>query len=104
MKEISKKEIEKEMVCKHCIVKRKGHTEEFDERKVYSSCYSACLTAKIPHTEAEKICDNVSKEVRIWAHKKVMMTSDEIFKKTVQSIKKHDHKAAYLYETHRDIA
>ena len=107
MKKISKKmkeEMKEEAICKHCIVKRKGRSEEFDERKIYSSCYAACLSAKIPHTEAEKICDNVSKEVKVWAHKKVMMTSEEIFKKTTGAIKKHDHKAAYLYETHRDIA
>ena len=56
------------------------------------------------HIAAEKISDAVSKEVRVWAHKKVMMTSDEIFKKTVAAIKKHNHKAAYLYETHRDVS
>ena len=107
MKKISKKmkkEMKEELICKHCIVKRKGRTEEFDERKVYSSCYASCLAAKIPHAESEKICEKVSKEVKMWAHMKVMMTSEEIFKKTVQSIKKYDHKTAYLYETHRDIA
>ena len=104
MKKAKQSEVEKEMVCKHCIVKRKGHTEEFDERKVYSSCYASCLAANIKHEEAEKVCDAVSKEVRMWAHKKVMITSDEIFKKTVQAIRKHSEKAAYLYETHRDIS
>jgi transcriptional regulator NrdR family protein len=104
MKKATKKEMENEGVCKHCIVKRKGHSEEFDERKVYSSCYSACLSAGMSHIEAEKLCAKASKEVREWAHKKVMITSDEIFKKTVSAMKKHNHKAAYLYETHRDVS
>jgi hypothetical protein len=62
------------------------------------------LSAGLKHEEAEKLCENVSKEIRIWVHKKVMITSDEIFKKVVQTIKKHNHKAAFMYETHRDIA
>lgn len=92
------------MTCKHCIVKRKGHSEEFDERKVYSSCYEACLAASMTHAEAEKICDKVAKEIRMWAHKKIMMTSEEIFKKTVNAIRKYSEKAAYMYETHRDVS
>ena len=104
MKKTTKKEMEKEITCRHCIVKRKGHTEEFDERKIYSTCYAAGLTAGLKHDEAEQMCDKVCKEMREWAHKKVMMTSEEIFKKTTQAIKKHNHKAAFMYETHRDIA
>ncbi len=105
MKKTTKKgEMEEEAMCKHCIVKRRGETEEFDERKVYSSCYASCLSASIPHMEAEKICAKVTTEIRSWAHKKVMMTSDEIFRKTIQALKKHSTKAAFMYETHRDIA
>jgi len=99
-----KKTINDEFRCKHCIVKRKGHTEEFDERKVYSSCYAAGLGAGLDHIEAEKLCDKACKAIRQWAHKKVMMTSDEIFKKTIQELKKHNEKAAFMYETHRDIS
>ena len=49
-------------ICKYCIVKRRGHVEEFDERKVYGSCYAACLSSHVPHIEAEKVCEKVSKE------------------------------------------
>jgi transcriptional regulator NrdR family protein len=104
MKKITKKEMEKEMTCKHCIVKRKGHTEEFDERKIYSSCHAAFLSTGMNSGAAEKNCDKVCMEIRKWAHKKVMMTSDEIFRKAVAEIKKHSPKAAFMYETHRDIS
>ena len=91
-------------ICKNCTVKRKGHIEEFDERKVYSSCYAACLTAGVPHMDAEKICDKVAVEIKKWIKGKNLITSDQIFKKTVQEIKKHHEKAAYMYETHRDLS
>ena len=90
--------------CRYCIVKRKGHVEEFDERKVYASCYAACLSSHIQYTEAEKICEKVSKEVKAWARKKRSMNSDELFKKITAAIKKHNKNAALMYETHRDIS
>jgi transcriptional regulator NrdR family protein len=90
-------------ICKYCIVKRKGHAEEFDERKVYASCYAACLSSHIHHLKAEKICEKVSKEVKAWATKRKFATSDLIFEKVISAMKKQDNDAAFMYETHRDI-
>lgn len=90
--------------CKYCIVKRKGHSEEFDQRKVYASCYASCLSSHVPHMKAEKICEKVTKEIKVWARKKKMVKSDDIFKKVVAAIKKHNKDAAFMYETHRDIS
>ena len=85
------------------IVKRRGHIERFDERKVYASCYAACLSAHIPHPKAEKICEKVAVGVKKWAEKKHAVTSHEIFLKTASLIKKHHKEAAFMYATHRDI-
>ena len=90
--------------CKYCIVKRKGHSEEFDERKVYASCYAACLSSHVPHMDAEKICEKVSKEIKAWARKKKVVSSNDIFKKVAAAIKRHNENAAFMYETHRDIS
>ena len=90
--------------CKYCIVKRRGHQEEFDERKVYASCYAACLNTQIEHIKAEKICEKVSKEVKTWEKKKKIVDSSDIFKKTITAMEKHDKNAAFMYETHRDIS
>ena len=90
--------------CKYCIIKRKGDTEEFDDRKVYASCYAACLSSHVPHIDAEKICEKVSKEIRAWARKKKMVSSDEIFSKVIAAMKKHNKDAAFMYETHGDIS
>lgn len=86
------------------IVKRKGHTELYDERKVYGSCYFACRNAHLDEKESEKICSKVSKEVTKWMNKQKIVSSQEIFKILVHELKKHNEDAAFLYETHRDVS
>ncbi len=86
------------------IVKRAGHKEKFDERKVYATCYGACINASIKSREAEKICEKVTKEIKSWIRKKEMVTSEQIFKLMVRTLRKHNKDAAFMYETHRDIA
>jgi len=90
--------------CKYCIVKRKGHSEEFDERKIYGSTYAACLNTQLKHTESEKIAEKVSKEIKVWAKKRKTVDSSDLFKKTIAALKKHNKDAAFMYETHRDIS
>ena len=86
------------------IVKRKGHEEFFDERKIYASCYSACLGTRMKHREAEEICENVCKEMKSWIAKKEKVTATYIFQQMIKTIKKYNKEVAFLYETHRDLA
>ena len=86
------------------IVKRKGHKEKFDERKIYASCYAACLNAQLHPKEAEKICEGVSREIKKWIKTKKEITSTKIFREMIRVIKKHNKDAAFMYETHRDIS
>lgn len=90
--------------CKICIVKRQGHIEEFDERKVYASAYSACLSCHIQKNIAEKIAENVCRDIKRWVDKKPQVRSDTIFRLVIKSLKKYNKDAAFIYETHRDIA
>jgi len=85
------------------LVKRAGHVHVFDERKVYASCYAACLSAHVPHKEAEKICGRVCKDIKKWIKNKKLVTSGQIFKETGKSMKKYDKNASFMYLTHRDI-
>ena len=43
------------------IVKRKGHEEHFDERKVYASCFAACMNAQVGAKKAEQCADKATK-------------------------------------------
>ena len=86
------------------IVKRRGHTEIYDERKVYGSCFFACRNAHLSEKEAEEICKKVSAAITKWIKTKKSVSSNDIFKILIQELKKHNEDAAFLYETHRDIS
>ncbi len=86
------------------IVKRKGHKEKFDEKKVYGSCFAACLNVHMEKHNAEKCADKSTKDVVKWIRKKKVVTSDQIFGEVVKVLKKHDKNAAFMYETHRDLS
>lgn len=86
------------------IVKRAGHREKYESRKVYASVYAACLTVRVHPGEAELIADKVTKELNAWATEKNEMTSSEIFQQIVFCLQKYNSDAAYMYKTHRDLS
>jgi len=90
-------------VEKH-IVKRRGHKESYDERKVYGSVYSACMSAHIPEQKAEKVSEAVCKDVNRWIKNKAAINAHQLYAQIAVSIKKHDKNAAFMYETHMDVS
>lgn len=86
------------------IVKRKGHTELYDERKVYGSCFFACRNSHLSEQESEEICSKVAGQVTKWIKKKKLVSSEDIFRALINELNKHNKDAAFLYETHRDIS
>ncbi|MBI2076626.1 MAG: hypothetical protein HYT72_05265 [Candidatus Aenigmarchaeota archaeon] len=86
------------------IVKRRGHLEEYDQKKVYGSCYGACYATGLTAKECEAIAEAVAKEASRWVKSRQKVTSTEIFRFVVKLLKKHNKEVAFLYETHRDIS
>jgi transcriptional regulator NrdR family protein len=86
------------------IVKRKGHTEEFDERKLYASVYAACMTLRMSDEEAESISHMVTDEVKEIIKDKKELTSSALQDEATKILKKYHPDAAYLYETHKDLS
>lgn len=86
------------------IVKRKGHMEFYDERKVYGSCFFACRNAHLSEKEAEEICSKVCIAVTKLVNKQKIVSSNNIFRILINELKKHSEDASFLYETHRDIS
>lgn len=86
------------------IVKRRGHKEQFDERKVYGSVYAACLASHTSQEEAEATANLVSREVKKWLDERQDVTSDQIFKKAGEELKHLNKDAAFMYITHRDVS
>jgi transcriptional regulator NrdR family protein len=86
------------------IVKRKGHTEDFDDRKLYASVFSALMILRISDEEAEAICAMVVDDVKKEIVKKRDVTAQHIHTEAARSLKKYHPDAAYLYNTHRDLS
>ncbi|MEK6821097.1 MAG: ATP cone domain-containing protein [archaeon] len=85
------------------VVKRHGHTENFDERKIYATVYEAAHANQLPTARAEKLANTITKEIEKWIEKKERVNSHEIHKEIYTKLRKHDKEIAFLYETHRDI-
>lgn len=86
------------------IVKRKGHKEKYEERKVYASVYAACLTLRMTDEQAELIAEMVSHETTQEFKKDKEVSAHEIHKFVAKALKKYDPDAAYMYDTHKDIS
>ena len=86
--------------CKQCVVKRKGHTEEFDEKKVYGSVYAACASAHYGEMQCERIAGEATKKVKKLLKNKKEISSTEIRKKIESELKKKDGELAFFYEQH----
>ena len=85
------------------IVKRQGHRERFDERKLYASIYSAALVSGYGEKKSEKLANDVAKLIKRKVMKKEA-TSDFIKKHVVAILKKKNKDIAFLYDTHLDIS
>jgi transcriptional regulator NrdR family protein len=86
------------------VIKKDGRKERFDERKLYATCYYPCIAANLTREEAEHTCLQAVSAVRKLARGKSHVKSQMIFKTVLRVLKKHDKKAAFLYENHRDIS
>lgn len=82
------------------IVKRKGHKESFDGKKVYGSVYAACASAHYDEAECEKIAAEVMKKVKMFVKNKKEIRSITIRKKIEKELKRKDEELAFFYEQH----
>ncbi len=86
------------------IVKRRGHKEPYDPRKVYASAYAACRNAHLSEIQSEKIAEAVSKTIEKWMAAQSLVTSEKIFQEVEKNLQHLEPDAAFLYKTHRDIS
>lgn len=85
------------------IVKRSGHVEIFDIKKLYASVFAACLAMHEPVSTAEDIAERVSDDVEKWLEKKSEVLSNDIRRVTAKYLYAHNPDAAYSYLHHRVI-
>lgn len=85
------------------IVKRRGHTEAYDERKLYASVYAACLSVREPNASAELIAEKVASNMNQWISKKHEVTSNDIRAAAAKHLEDYHPDAAHMYRHHRVI-
>lgn len=83
------------------IVKRAGHSEEFDERKLFASIYASVVAVHETGLAAELVADDVCKHVKKWLLPKHEVLSNDIRRVAGQHLKLLKPDAAYLYLRHR---
>lgn len=86
------------------VVKRKGHKEKFDDRKLYGSIYAACSIANMSEKGCESVAEFVAKKVKKEVKGKKSVNSKNIASLAARHLKKKNKDAAFIYETHRDIS
>ncbi len=86
------------------IVKRHGHTEEYDEKKVYASSYAGAMNVHLGEQESEKIAEKVTSDVNKWIEGKKEVESKEIFAEVTKSLDKYNKDASFMYHTHLDVS
>ena len=84
------------------IVKRKGHKEEFDERKAYASCYHAALNCHLSKEEAEKIASKAITDLKKWVNEYDEVNSTEIFNYLSTQLRKINKDVGFMYRTPSD--
>ena len=82
------------------IVKRRGHSEVYDEKKVYASVYAAALNCHYSEIESEKVAKPVMQRVNKWVMSKKIITSDEIKHQIIAYLGKD---VALMYKHHLDV-
>lgn len=85
------------------IIKRAGHTEPYDNKKLYASIYAACLAMREQPETAEMISEKVVKNVELWLEKKHEVLSNDIRLAAAKQLHAFNQEAAFAYLHHRII-
>lgn len=82
------------------IVKRKGHREKFDEKKVYGSVYAACASAHYDEMRCEKTAEELTKKIKKFVKNKKEVQSTGLRRRIEKELKKKNEELAFFYEQH----
>lgn len=85
------------------IVKRGGHTEPYDERKLYGSIYSSCIAVREPAATAELVAAKVCEDIAAWLGNKHEVTSADIRRMAATALHAYNQDAAWIYRHHRNV-
>ena len=82
------------------IIKRKGHKERFDEKKVYGSVYAACASADYTERGCERISKKLTDIIKTFIERKKEVKSTDIRKRIEYELRRINKELAFYYEQH----
>lgn len=87
----------------HIVKRTPGHSEPYDERKLYASVYAACLSLRSPEGEAELTAAKVCKDIKPWLDQKSEVTSTDLRHQAAKHLKLYNPDAAFMYVRHHTL-
>lgn len=85
------------------IVKRAGHSEPYDQRKLYASIFSAMIAVREPSGSAELVAERLCVDVETWLDNKTEVTSADIARNAYEYFKVLNPDAAWIYKHRRNV-
>ena len=82
------------------IVKRRGHRENFDERKLYASIYGATEAAFCDEASCERLAGDVTEKVKGWLKGKKSVDSSEIHERVRAELDTRNEEISFFYDRH----
>lgn len=86
------------------VIKKDGHHEHFDERKILLGAFEACMNTHLPRKTCVRTSEQVTNAIKKLVKTKKHVSSDFLFKAIIKELKKHSKDASFMFETHRDIS
>lgn len=83
------------------IIKRQGHKQKYDQKKVYASVYAAALSSHYNEKKAEELAQSVTKKVNSFVKGKKQINSSAIKEQIIKNIK--DKGVTVNYKHHLDL-
>jgi transcriptional regulator NrdR family protein len=82
------------------IIKRRGHRENFDERKLYASIYGATEAAFCDEASCERLAGQVTEKVKGWLKGKKSVDSAEIRGRVKTELAACNEEISFFYDRH----
>jgi transcriptional regulator NrdR family protein len=85
------------------VVKRAGHSEAYDRKKLQASVYAAALSVREHPDQAHKTAADVAQYVDDWLEHHHEVTTEDIRRKAGERLKEIHPDAAQVFNHHRVI-
>lgn len=83
------------------VVKRRGRSVEYEDKKIYASVYAAALNCHYAEQDAETTAELIRRHINVWISDKEIVTSDQIRDEILRALADDD--IALMYKSHLDV-